>query len=239
MPYTIAKFFIWALGFALVGLVVGWLLRSIRCARELAAARSTTVDVAEHERMRNRVASLEPIVQDRDELRQRVSELEAELRSARAAASTAAATAAAPAAATAAVLDDATAAAPAAAAPDDAAASADATVRGFAGIPSSAVAPPDLDAAKAVLGKTVALDDLKIVEGIGPVLEGVLHAGGISTWSKLARTDADTVKSILVRADDRHRMHDTTTWPRQAELAASGQWQELLELQQRLTAGRD
>lgn len=205
MPYTIAKFFIWALGFALIGVAVGWLLRSIRCGRELATARTSTVDLGEYERMRHRVASLEPIVADRDRLRDQVAVLEAERKSARAAAPEAAA----------------------------------AGMQGFAGVPPVVAEPLDLDSAKTVLGRSVALDDLKLVEGIGPALEGVLHAGGISTWSQLAATEPAALRSILVAADERHRMHDPSSWPRQAALAASGQWQALKDLQQQLTAGRD
>ena len=223
--YTLAKFFVWGLGFAAIGGAVGWLLRGIRCSRELAAAKRTTVDETEVERLRHRVANLEPIIADRETLRAHLAELEGQLKTARATA-----------------------------------ASADAPARGFAEIgdvgsggeaegeaasPGAAPVPfagfavdHDLAAAKAVMGSAVALDDLKIVEGIGPVLEGVLNAAGITTWAALGAATPDAIRAILVGADDRHRMHDPTTWPRQGRLAAIGEWEALKAFQDRLTAGR-
>lgn len=220
MLYTLAKFFVWGLGFALIGGVIGWLLRSIRCRRELLVAKRTTVDEMEVERLRHRVANLEPIIADRDALRSRIAELELELK-----------------------------AKPSGPAVEPAGSP---LVQGFAGltdggqdapVPVASFAgfgvAPDLDEAKAVFGKAVAQDDLKVVEGIGPVLEGVLHAGGVTTWAGLGATAPDAIRAILVGADDRHRMHDPTSWPRQARLAAIGEWDALKSLQDRLTAGRD
>ena len=100
------------------------------------------------------------------------------------------------------------------------------------------VVPHDSDAAKAAFGSAIDADDLKVVEGIGPVLEKVLHAGGITTWAHLASADPDAIRGVLTSADDRHRMHDPSTWPRQARLAALGEWEALKGLQDRLTAGR-
>lgn len=97
---------------------------------------------------------------------------------------------------------------------------------------------PDLAAGAAVLGRKVATDDLKVVEGIGPRIEEVLKESGINTWSDLAATAPDRLRTILDLAGDQFRVHDPGTWPRQAGLAAEGRWDDLVELQDELTGGR-
>ncbi len=88
-------------------------------------------------------------------------------------------------------------------------------------------------------GKKVAQDDLKLVEGVGPKIEGLLNEAGIHTWADLADAPAEKIQAILDEAGPRYRMHDPATWSQQARLAADGQWQELEELQDRLKGGRE
>ena len=88
-------------------------------------------------------------------------------------------------------------------------------------------------------GKKVKLDDLKLVEGIGPKIEGLLKEGGINTWADLADAPTDKVQAILDEAGPRYRMHDPATWSKQARLAADGKWEELEALQGRLDGGRE
>lgn len=97
---------------------------------------------------------------------------------------------------------------------------------------------PDMAAGAAVLGRKVATDDLKVVEGIGPRIEEVLKESGINTWSDLAAAAPDRLRTILDLAGDQFRVHDPGTWPRQAGLAAEGRWDDLVELQDELTGGR-
>ena len=97
---------------------------------------------------------------------------------------------------------------------------------------------PDLTAGAAALGRKVAVDDLKVVEGIGPRIEEVLKESGINTWTELAATAPDRLRTILDLAGDQFRVHDPGTWPRQAGLAAEGRWDELVELQEELSGGR-
>ncbi|MCB0640260.1 MAG: hypothetical protein KDC44_01410 [Phaeodactylibacter sp.] len=82
-------------------------------------------------------------------------------------------------------------------------------------------------------------DDLKIVEGIGPKIEEVLKNAGISDLETLAQTESEQIAQILTDAGDRFRMHDPTTWPQQAQLAANGQWEMLKEYQDFLIGGRN
>ena len=83
------------------------------------------------------------------------------------------------------------------------------------------------------------LDDLKIVEGVGPKIETLLKEGGISTWAELAAASEERLKEILDAAGPRYQIHDPSTWPAQAKFAVDGQWDELKEYQDMLTGGRD
>ena len=82
-------------------------------------------------------------------------------------------------------------------------------------------------------------DDLKKIEGLGPKIATLLHDNGIRTWAKLAETPVETLQGILRSAGDRFKMHDPTSWPDQARLAAEGRWQELDEMQDILLGGRE
>jgi large subunit ribosomal protein L27 len=88
-------------------------------------------------------------------------------------------------------------------------------------------------------GKKINPDDLKIIEGVGPKIESLLNEAGINTWSDLANADVDKLKGILEEAGSRYRMHDPTTWAKQAKLAADSQWEELEAYQQSLQGGRE
>lgn len=88
-------------------------------------------------------------------------------------------------------------------------------------------------------GKKVTLNDLKLVEGIGPKIEGLLNDAGIVTWADLANAATDKVQAILDEAGPRYRMHQPTTWAKQAKLADEGNWEELEAYQERLDGGRE
>jgi predicted flap endonuclease-1-like 5' DNA nuclease len=81
-------------------------------------------------------------------------------------------------------------------------------------------------------------DDLKIVEGIGPKIEELFHNADILTFSQLASSSVEKLKEILEAAGPRYQMHDPSTWPKQAELASTGQWTALKTLQDELNAGK-
>ena len=82
-------------------------------------------------------------------------------------------------------------------------------------------------------------DDLKVIEGIGPKIEGLLNDDGIHTWRQLADAAVDRLQTVLDRAGPRYRVHDPGTWPQQAGLAAEGRWQELEKLKDELDGGRE
>ncbi len=93
-------------------------------------------------------------------------------------------------------------------------------------------------AAGGVIPLSVDPNDLKVVEGIGPKIEELLHAAGIGTWSDLAATNVDRLQSILTEAGPRFKMHDPKTWPEQAAYARDGQWDQLKEYQDFLIGGK-
>jgi predicted flap endonuclease-1-like 5' DNA nuclease len=83
------------------------------------------------------------------------------------------------------------------------------------------------------------LNDLKAIEGINPKIEKLLHEDGINTWSKLSETSTDHIQDILDKAGSRYQLADPSTWPRQAQLAADGLWDDLQKYQDELQAGRE
>jgi predicted flap endonuclease-1-like 5' DNA nuclease len=92
--------------------------------------------------------------------------------------------------------------------------------------------------AKLASGGTVR-DDLTRIEGIGPKIQELLYDAGILTWRQLATAPVDRLKNILHLAGERFQIHDPTSWPDQAKLAAEGRWSELDELQDILQGGRE
>ena len=102
-------------------------------------------------------------------------------------------------------------------------------------------------AAKAVKEKKVtataekpapAPDDLTRVEGIGKKIAALLVAENILTFKDLSKVSSKKLKGILEVAGSKFQMHDPTSWPKQAKLAAAGKWEELEELQKELTGGK-
>jgi predicted flap endonuclease-1-like 5' DNA nuclease len=81
--------------------------------------------------------------------------------------------------------------------------------------------------------------DLKIIEGIGPKIEKVLNDAGIANWSDLAAAEEEGLRAILQEAGDRYRMHNPSTWPKQAGMAVKGKWKKLKEYQDFLKGGRE
>lgn len=88
-------------------------------------------------------------------------------------------------------------------------------------------------------GKKIKQDDLKMVEGVGPKIEGLLNEAGIYTWNDLATAPIEKVQEILDNAGPSYRIHDPATWAKQAELANNGEWEALETYQDRLKGGRE
>lgn len=80
-------------------------------------------------------------------------------------------------------------------------------------------------------------DDLKLVEGIGPKIERILHQAGITTFAQLAETEVSRLDQLLVEANLR-RLADPGTWPEQAKLLAAGDMEAFNQLAAELKGGR-
>lgn len=78
-------------------------------------------------------------------------------------------------------------------------------------------------------------DDLTKIEGIGPKIAATLQAAGIRTYFDLAGSSATQLKEIVSNAGI---SATPNTWPTQATFAATGDWDELKNLQGKLKGGR-
>lgn len=93
-------------------------------------------------------------------------------------------------------------------------------------------------AAKAVIGKTVLQDDLKIIEGIGPKIAELFHSHNVKTWEALSQCSIEKCTEVLRAGGKRFEIHKPYTWPEQAKLAHEGQWLKLKEMQVNLSKGQ-
>jgi predicted flap endonuclease-1-like 5' DNA nuclease len=252
--YTLLKFLGWGVLLALIGGCIGWALRSLKCRGEIARAHSSTLDADEVERMRHRLANLEQVVAERDRLRIQLADvrhadspgivgadvpIQPSSESVLDSSSDVEADALAPdedattdAAASLLIVPDADAddvdVAPAAGS-TTAAESAQAAHDDEPSQPAETV-ELDVDAAATELGKKITLDDLTVVEGIGPKISALCSGIGVSTWRQLADTDIAELQSMLDAAGSRYAVHKPGTWPRQAELLATGKWADFKRL---------
>ena len=91
---------------------------------------------------------------------------------------------------------------------------------------------------KSKVAKTSSKDNLKKIEGVGPKIEKLMNAAGIMTWTDLSKTKVATLKNILAEAGPRFKMHNPTTWAKQAKMAAKGDWDGLAKWQAELNGGK-
>jgi predicted flap endonuclease-1-like 5' DNA nuclease len=121
----------------------------------------------------------------------------------------------------------------------------------FATAMSSGFRPPQTAVSPAILGADEAhgehqetdqainqADDLTRVEGIGRKIADLLQEAGISSYDKLAGSQTETLRSILSIGGAQFQLADPTTWPQQARLLASGEMEELAQLQAQLKSER-
>ncbi|MGA0258480.1 MAG: helix-hairpin-helix domain-containing protein, partial [Saprospiraceae bacterium] len=92
--------------------------------------------------------------------------------------------------------------------------------------------------AKAAAKKSAKGDDFKKIEGIGPKTAEHLANAGLTSFKELSEASVDQLKEILEAAGPRYKIHDPTTWPEQAAIAADGDWDKLKELQDKLNGGK-
>lgn len=84
-----------------------------------------------------------------------------------------------------------------------------------------------------------AADDLKKVEGIGPKIEELLNKAGIATFAQLGAASEDRLKEILTEAGGIYASKDPSTWAKQSQMAAAGEWDALKKWQDELDGGKE
>ena len=89
----------------------------------------------------------------------------------------------------------------------------------------------DSRAAASIFGRTVRQDDLQIVEGIGPKIEGLFHNYNIKTWKALSKTSVAKCIEVLQSGGEKYRVHDPSSWPMQAKMCYENKWKELYRWQ--------
>lgn len=99
---------------------------------------------------------------------------------------------------------------------------------------SSTLATENLDPWSIAIGN----DKFQIIEGIGPKMEELLKENGIDQFNKLASTSNESLRNILSKYGDKYKMIDPNTWPQQAELADSKEWNKLMILQKSMVPTR-
>ena len=85
---------------------------------------------------------------------------------------------------------------------------------------------------------TTTTDDLTKIEGIGKKIAALLNRESINTFKDLAKCSIKKLQLILDTAGSKFNVHDPATWPKQAKLAASGDWETLSRLQEELKGGK-
>ena len=237
MPYTLTKGLLWFLIALVLGVVIGWLLRSIRATRQVRLARHARHDSVELEHLRGRLANLEPLVTENARLR---SELQA-------------VTGVAPAPSEVAALpEDATDTGAEAAIdarvpvdePDAPAPAPDAAAHVPSGEPvepAEAFAVPDDDTAPDVAATAPdgapELDDLTAIVGIDAAIADLCRKIGIQTWADLAGTEVSLLRTMLADAGPHAAAVAPDAWPEQAALLAAGRWDDFRALAARLAGG--
>ncbi|MDA2974579.1 MAG: hypothetical protein ACO3QE_10030 [Ilumatobacteraceae bacterium] len=203
MPYTLTAGLLWYAAALGIGIVLGWLLRSTSALRQVSRARRQERSAVQGELddLRTRAASEEELRLERNRLRHDNDLLREQLASTGLGVDSVAGPAIEVGAPTAEVTAE------------------------------DSSTPADLEEGGRLIGRRLSTDDLQVINGIGPVIEGLLNGIGISTWSDLAAADVDALSSMLADAGSRFARHDPSTWPLQARLLERGEWDAFLALE--------
>ncbi len=81
------------------------------------------------------------------------------------------------------------------------------------------------------------VDDLVVIEGIGPKIAELLRRHGIDSFGTLARTEVAALWSILDQGGPRFKLANPGTWPAQALYCVRDDWAGLKRYQDELYAG--
>jgi len=81
------------------------------------------------------------------------------------------------------------------------------------------------------------LDNLALVEGIGPKITELLRAAGIDTFAKLEKADVAALQKILKDGGSHFNAAQPSTWPKQAGMVVRAEWAALRKWQDELDGG--
>jgi len=93
-------------------------------------------------------------------------------------------------------------------------------------------APHDIiHATKKVFGYAIRRNDLKIVDGIDPKIEKILHEVGVYTWGDLESIDLNYLTNLLREAG--YTQINPRSWAFESSLAKQEKWTELKSFQEK------
>lgn len=78
---------------------------------------------------------------------------------------------------------------------------------------------------------TVSMDNLQIIEGIGPKMEQILKENNINNLFSLSQLNTTGLRTVLDKYGDKYKIIDPSEWVEQAKLAHSRQWDNLVKFQ--------
>ncbi|MFI4970816.1 MAG: hypothetical protein ACHP7D_11475 [Lysobacterales bacterium] len=105
---------------------------------------------------------------------------------------------------------------------------------------ASAMPPPrvvDVGAARAAGFNLKHADDLTIIEGIGPKIDELFRANGVSSFAQVSRLGIGEMQAILDNGGAHFKLANPGSWAQQALLASENRWSELKRLQDELISG--
>lgn len=88
-----------------------------------------------------------------------------------------------------------------------------------------------IHATKKVFGYAIRRNDLKIVDGVDPKIEKILHEVGIQTWADLESVDLNYLSNLLKEAG--YPQADPRSWAFESSLARQEKWSELKSFQEK------
>lgn len=86
-------------------------------------------------------------------------------------------------------------------------------------------APKKAEPQQVVVEKTAIVNDLKIIKGIGPVLEKSLNELNITSYEQIANMTLKDLTNLLNNAGVNAKIYDLNGWKAQAKLAMSGDFE--------------
>lgn len=83
------------------------------------------------------------------------------------------------------------------------------------------------EVAKIIVEKVATVDDLKVIKGIGPVLEQSLNELNITSYAQIAKIAIKDLTKLLDDAGINSKIYDLAGWKAQAKLAQKGDFEAI------------